>query len=429
MTDAKQNQSSESLATFAKMVKKQLKKAYNKDARRVTKKIDLHDQPKAVLKVGSGDNAFELWFRNGNDGSVVIDKIVNGTAAGTLKVNTPICHLRTSALLDARFDIPDKETKRIEEGAVKATMQEIADEIAEVTDRDWEEVRDEMLEDIDSFVSKYENKLPERLRKKLLTIAKGIREDVDDDDDDGDPTREAEDFEEELVAPSNKVAIVDASVIEGIDDELAQQAIIVPTKYPNAIFEVTANYDDTILRNLSIVPSQVDEGGIRVVKTTDYAVTDKDIQEGIAPLSHDSSPERRIRKHMSLKQKHHMINAKDVPGRLKDPIKKGQVKRNQDKKDQRKKQRQAEDIDKKRLMVLALLEDSNNVSDISTDDLRFAYKVMDKLSNYNGLSGKASAAKDRISTVLETKSAVEAEQLLDAVEWIRKNPIRTQMSR
>ena len=92
MTDAKQNQSSESLATFAKMVKKQLKKAYNKDARRVTKKIDLHDQPKAVLKVGSGDNAFELWFRNGNDGSVVIDKIVNGTAAGTLKVNTPICH-------------------------------------------------------------------------------------------------------------------------------------------------------------------------------------------------------------------------------------------------------------------------------------------------------------------------------------------------
>jgi len=423
MTDEK-TPGLEELGKFAKMVKKQLRKAYNADVGRITKKMDLHNQPKAVLRVGSGDDKFELWFRYASDKSIVVDKIENGAAAGTLKINTPICHLRTSALLSKNFGLPEKvevAEKPIEESAVKRAMEELVDEVAKITGEDWDKVQEHLMDSPASFIDEYGDRLPENMRKKLESLTIGIREEKEEDDE---PAEEPEDFEEELVAPSNKFAIVDASVLESItDNELADQAIIVPIKYPKAVFEVIAEYDDTILRNLTITPSETEENGVNVVRTSEFAV-----QEGVAPLSHDSSIERKIRKHTSIKQKHHMKHAKDVPGRLKHPSKRVLPKRDQSKKDQRKKQRQAEDIEKKRFMVQTLLEDRCKASELTTDELRFADRVLNRLSGYEAFSDKANAAKTNIKSVLEEKSTAEANELLEAVEWIRKNPIRSKTS-
>jgi len=425
MTDKeKPDQSLENLAKFAKMVKKQLKKAYNKDVRRVGKKVDKHDQPKALLKIGSGDDAFELWFRNASDGAIVIDKIGNGVAAGTLKINTPICHLRTSALLVDKFDIPNRpdadgamtppdrteggeDTWSLKEGAVKQAANEVVDEIAKLTGEEWERLQSHLFDDPRSFVDEYKDRLPEELRQKLIAIV-GIREEKEIEE----PAGEPEDFEEDFTAPSNKFAIVDASVIEGLDNELAEQAIIVPVKYPGAIFEVIAAYDDTILRNLTISPSEVQEGDTDVVKTTEFTTA-----EGIAPLSHDSSPERAVRK--TIKQIHHQAGGDKL--RIKDPTKKAVIKRDQSQKDKRKKSREAqrEDIYKKD-MIKALLEDCSAADRFSASDLEFAKRVIKQLKSFESLAKAADNAISGIDGILPSKKKTEAKELLEFVEWIQK---------
>ena len=99
---------------FAKMVKQQLKKAYNVDVKRLSKKTDKHGQPKASIKVGSGDAAVELWFRAGNDESITTDIVSGGKVEGTITINKPICHLRTAAEIDnlaqhtTGFNMPKK---------------------------------------------------------------------------------------------------------------------------------------------------------------------------------------------------------------------------------------------------------------------------------------------------------------------------------
>lgn len=437
MTDEKQaDQSLSYLAGFAKMVKKQLKKAYNKDVRRVGSKMDLHDQPKAILKIG-GKDGFELWFRKSSDDAIVIDKISDGKAAGTLKINTPVCHLRTSALLVDKFDIPNRPDANgaitpadrtegvsdwsIKEGAVKQALMEIADAIAELTGEEVERLEDFLLNDPLAFYEEYKDRLSDELRQKLSLLTRGIKEEEDKQDLLDEP-EEPEDFEEEFIAPSNKFAIVDASLIEGLDDELAQQAIIVPTKHHGAVFDVIGTYDDTILRSLTIKPSEYDDGGVDVVKTTKYAV-----KEGVAPLSHDSTPERKIRKHTSIKQKHHMKHAKDVPLRVKDVGRQVQVKRDKSEKDRRRKERQAESLESKKNMIQILLEDDSRADTMSIEELKFANAVMDKLSLRGFMPEQVMAAKVSIEGAIKERRDVEAQELLGFVEWIQKNPIKSQI--
>jgi hypothetical protein len=419
MDEKQAEQSFAYLADFAKMVKKQLRKAYNKDARRVSQKVDLHDQPKAILKIGAKDG-FELWFRKADDGSIVIDKIAGGKAAGTLKINVPVCHLRTSALLVDKFDIPDKKSAEpkepVDENKVDGIAEQLVNKIAALTGQSNDAIMDLLVEDPESFLDEYKPKLPDELRESLESIAHIVMEEIED------ASEEPEDFEEEFVTPSNKFAIVDASVLEGIDNdnELVDQAIIVPTKHRGAVFNVVANYDDTILRNLTVEPSEYKEGDVDVVKTTNYAV-----KEGAAPLSHDSTLRRKIRKHTSIKQKHHMKNAKNVPLRIKDVSKKVQVKRDKSHKDQRMKQRQAEDIDKKKTLIQTLLEHNDHTSTLSVDELKFAKTVMDKLSGMDFLPDKVHAAQSSVDSALRVRGTTEAKELVEFVEWIQKNPIKS----
>jgi hypothetical protein len=409
----------EELGKFAKLVKKQLRKAHNADAGRISKKLDLHDQPKAAMKVG-GKDGFELWFRYGTDGSVVIDKIANKAAAGTMKINAPICHLRTAALLTDKFGIPEKveepaPERPLEEGAVKRAMEELVDEVVKITGEEWEKVQEHLMDSPMSFIEEYSDRLPEDLKRRLDVLTPGIREEVEKDEEK--PTEEPEDFEEEFTAPSNKFAIVDASVIEGLDNELVEQAIIIPVKYHGAVFEVVANYDDTILRSLTVSPSEVEEGDTEVVKTTKGATV-----EGIAPLSHDSSPEREVRK--TIKQIHHQ--AGDDKMRIKDPTKKSVIKRDQSDKDRRKKKREArrkeepkEDINKKE-MVKMLLEDCSKVGEFPADDLEFAKEVIAKLRGHDSITEAADRTIASIDGVLPTKRKSEAIELVDFINGFRR---------
>ena len=415
------------ISAFAKMVRKQLKKAYNIDVRRLSKKVDKHGQPKAILKVGIGDEACELWFRDGADESIVVDKIADGKAVGTIKVNKPICHLRTAAMLDGEAKLPTIAHEKseptapewpIREGAVKAAAEEIVQKIADLTSDEFGNLWEHLMGDPVSFVEEYADRLDEEERKKLLTLTRGIREEMETE-----PTEEPEDFEEEFTAPTNKIAIVDASVIEGLDNDLAAKAIIVPIKYPGAVFEVVATYDDTILRNLTISPAEIEQNGVNVVKKGGVGEGPERLStEGIAPLSHDSSPERAIRKHTSIKQKHHMKHATDVPARIADPIQKGVVKRDQKKKDQRKKLRTAsEDIVAKRDMIKMLLDESTQPLDaLQTSDLVFAKKVIAELDKHDsGLRTRSTIAK--IDQTLNDRARFDVEELLECVTWLRKN--------
>jgi len=415
----------ENLGKFAKMAKKQLKKAYNIDVKRVLKKMDLHDQPKAVLKIGSGDDRCELWFREGDDESIVIDKIKDKKAVGTLTIKKPVCHLRTAALLSSKMGLPEKkeeveEKKEIpsewnnqrewplKEGVVKQVAHEIIEKLAEMTGEDWEHLWDHFMGDPESFVSEYADRLDETDREKLKTITQ-IKEDVErKEEEEIKEPEEPEDFEEEFTAPTNKFAIVDASVLEGVDNDLIDDAIFVPQKHPGAIFSVVANYDDTILRNLTIAPAEVEENGIDVVKTTKT--------EGIAPLSHDSSPERAVRK--TIKQIHHMSDKNSVPLRIKEPGKKVDVKRDQSQKDQRRKQREAkrdavkEEISNKLLQIKTLLSGDDTVlSEMNLADLEFAKKVLIKLGHDD-----MSALDHHIGVQRER----ETHNIMEYVQWVRR---------
>jgi hypothetical protein len=353
---------------FAKMVKQQLKKAYNVDVKRLSKKTDKHGQPKASIKVGSGDSAVELWFRAGNDESIVVDAISDGKAEGTTTIQKPICHLRAAAKIDNLFNMSrlPKKSQSEETGSEEAD------------DEDTIELDDTLDESVDH--------------------------------------EEPEDFEEEFSAPTNKFAIVDASVIEGLDNELIENAIFVPVKHPGVVLSVAASYDDAILRNVTISPAEVQQGDVDVVKT-----------EGIAPLSHDSSPERAVRKHTSVKQKHHMSNVDKVPGRIKDPAKKGAVKRNKVERDKRRKQRQAESVE----LVKSVINGEVDLKELDTDKLEFVEKVLsrDKWAEH-GMEEKLGVLSESVRIELDGKKKANTEQLLEYVKCLRvsrKNP-RNQMT-
>lgn len=102
------------------------------------------------------------------------------------------------------------------------------------------------------------------------------------------PANEPENFQKEFSVHSKKFAIVDASVLDDMDGPLVDQAIIVPTKYDDTIFSITAEYDDTILRRLVIEPA-VDESDPDKLKRRSEVSNPKEIGKGLEPGEDDDS--------------------------------------------------------------------------------------------------------------------------------------------
>lgn len=163
----------------------------------------------------------------------------------------------------------------------------------------------------------------------------------------GEPENAAKQFS----TASGSFAIVDAALLKGMEDNpLVQKAVVFPTKGEVA-FEVTAEYDDAVLRSLSMSPKEDPSEAGRIVPPdheshgedgTSAEVVPPDmaspvapsvaqqpvVPEGASPLSHDSSPERAIRKHTTPRSRRHMDGSdryrknspvKKVMARLKRP--------------------------------------------------------------------------------------------------------------
>lgn len=137
---------------------------------------------------------------------------------------------------------------------------------------------------------------------------------------------EPEDATKEFSTESGSFAIVDAALLKGMEDNpLVQKAVVFPTK-GNVAFEISAEYDDTVLRGLSMSPkaSETEAGRIEEPGHEEHEATPEVVPpdmaspaapvvaqtpvvpEGIAPLSHDSSPERAMRKHKTPRSRRHM---------------------------------------------------------------------------------------------------------------------------
>jgi len=414
--ESPENQDLTSLRDFAKMVRKQLKKVYGIDVGRLTKKIDLHGQPKAVLKIGPKDDKIELWFRYG-DNKITIDKVVGGKADGIINIEKPICHLRTSAKLVDEFNLPEADVESNEEDKVVS-------HVASVSGGNRDDIRSDLYDDPMAFLDKYGDSVGDEFRESLKKLSLSINEE-------NEVIGEAEDFEEEFSAPSRKFAIVDASVVESIaDNELAQKAIIVPIKHPGAVFDVSAEYDDTILRNLTIKPSEIDQDGTSVVKTTDNA-----LDEGIAPLSHESQIDVRTRN--TIKSRH-KAKGRDVPAQIPDPT---QVtpRRDKSKSDERYKKRKAErpsQVKKAERMrsessytniVISLLEGKNEVLDeLDIESLQFVANTIDRLRGREDLGIESLvSARFAVSEALKNRGAKEVEEIVRLVECIRTKKLKT----
>lgn len=137
--------------------------------------------------------------------------------------------------------------------------------------------------------------------------------------------KQPEDQEKSFSVETGAFAIVDASVLTGIDNPLAKQAVIVPTKFGDATFTVKTEYDDTILRNLTITPKQSETEPEKIAepghddhteKGTPAEVTPPEVakDQGVpvptegnaAPLSHDDTVQRSLRKHQTPRSRQHM---------------------------------------------------------------------------------------------------------------------------
>lgn len=81
-------------------------------------------------------------------------------------------------------------------------------------------------------------------------------------------------FTQDLVVKSGKIAIIDAALLDGVRNPLVEQAIIVPVKYVDATLEVKGEFDDAILRSLSITPKRDSEGNVVPASAAD----DEDVE-------------------------------------------------------------------------------------------------------------------------------------------------------
>jgi hypothetical protein len=315
-----------------------------------------------VLKVGSKDKAFELWFRGG-ESDITIDKIEGGKAVDVARIDRPICHLRTSAMLVDQMGLPEKEAK--------------------------EDTEEPVVEDVDKEV-------------------------------------EAEDFEEHFAAPTDKIAIVDASVVESIhDNELVEQAIIIPTKLHDAEFVISAQYDDTVLRSLTMEPAEVDDA-------------EGEIDESISVMSHDNKVERKLRSAETIKGKQHMAGKKDkVAGRTPNPVKQAEAGlcRKDPERNNKRVQRRAmgEDIITDGVKLIKDLMEAENVEPIienlNSYGLEFVHKTMSKmLLDRNVQNDKVQSILERVNEERAARNKEGSTELVEHVEWIRtkQREIRSQ---
>lgn len=137
---------------------------------------------------------------------------------------------------------------------------------------------------------------------------------------------EPEDAVKEFSSASGAFAIVDAALLDTLkDNPLAQSAVVFQTK-GNVAFEVKGEYDDAVLRTLTMTPKEseteagrIEEPGHEMDNVSPEVVSpdmagpaavsvamSPVVPEGASPLSHDSSPERAIRKHTSPRARRHM---------------------------------------------------------------------------------------------------------------------------
>lgn len=91
---------------------------------------------------------------------------------------------------------------------------------------------------------------------------------TDDIDYDTKSASSEDDWNGELRIETNEIAIVDASVLEGIENPLIKDAIFIPTKSNDVIFSVSAQYDTSSLINLTIEP-KIAANGNAVTKEYD----------------------------------------------------------------------------------------------------------------------------------------------------------------
>lgn len=129
---------------------------------------------------------------------------------------------------------------------------------------------------------------------------------------------------EEVRFNSGRFAIVDAALLDAVEHPLKKTAIIIPVKSSDVTFEISAQFDDSVLNGLSIKPKVADDGSMEdgaMASTQDEDVVipktvegddeggsseEPKISESLpgGTMSHDSSLERKLR--MTPKQRKHM---------------------------------------------------------------------------------------------------------------------------
>jgi len=157
---------------------------------------------------------------------------------------------------------------------------------------------------------------------------------------------EPEDFQKEFSVHGQEFAIVDASVLDTCQSPLAKKAIRVPLKHADVILNVVAQYDDTILRNLTIQPAQSDVDP-KEIKTKAHK-SNKEVGKGLEPGEKDdstdhlvgekreagnlpstkrgkdqSSTHKSLRKHYSHAERNKMRGDMEYPGRTRQPQNRG----------------------------------------------------------------------------------------------------------
>jgi hypothetical protein len=108
----------------------------------------------------------------------------------------------------------------------------------------------------------------------------------------------AGDFKEEFTTDSGKIAIIDAALLDGIDNPLVRSAIVIGTKFKDVTFSVNGQFDNSILRKLEICPKSDQNGAVVGVTQDNDGDGDADRvipQEGIMPFSNDDSIQQRMR--------------------------------------------------------------------------------------------------------------------------------------
>lgn len=122
-------------------------------------------------------------------------------------------------------------------------------------------------------------------------------------------------FKKDLKLQSGQIAIVDASILDACNSPLADDAIVVPTKWAEGMFTISVKFDDAILKKLSIKPKKDQLGNVvekmignppddeetRAKKITDAKIAEG--EAGVLPINDRGNGriDRRLREAMGSK--------------------------------------------------------------------------------------------------------------------------------